>query len=87
MKRPVTLTPREAEVVDILLCDGASNKEIAEVMGGLSEDTIKSHMRAVIKKCGVANRTELAVSILRGKYEFTVKAEKTGRKPRADGGL
>lgn len=50
------LTPREREVL-VLLASGASNQAIAETLV-VSEPTIKSHVRGVLRKLGAANRTE-----------------------------
>lgn len=54
--RLTRLTPREREVL-VLLASGASNSSIAATLV-LSEATVKSHVRAVLRKLEVANRTE-----------------------------
>ena len=51
-----TLTPREIEVVR-LLADGASNKEIARVLG-ISFHTAKFHVAAILEKLDATTRTE-----------------------------
>lgn len=43
-----------------LLCQGYPNKKIARQLG-LSEATVKVHVRRILHKFGAANRTELAV--------------------------
>lgn len=53
------LTGRQREVFDLLLA-GRSNKEIARTLGVL-EGTVKVHVRAVMQKLGVRNRTQAAV--------------------------
>lgn len=53
------LTDRQREVFDLLLA-GQSNKEIARVLGVL-EGTVKVHVRAIMQKLGVRNRTQAAV--------------------------
>lgn len=53
-----TLTEREREVL-ALLARGATNREIADELY-LSYDTIKTHVRKVFTKLGVANRTQAA---------------------------
>ena len=50
------LTAREREVLD-LLAVGASNQSIADTLV-VSETTIKSHVRGVLRKLEAANRTE-----------------------------
>jgi len=56
--RPVrsVLTDREWEVLD-LLCDGLSTTGIAERLF-LSRETIRSHVKNVIRKLGVSSRAE-----------------------------
>jgi len=54
-----TLTPRE---LDILRCltEGASNKLIARDLG-ITESTVKIHMKSLIRKIGAQNRTQAAL--------------------------
>ena len=54
------LTPREQQVL-VRLASGAPNKEIGRDLG-LSEITVKLHVRQILKKIGARNRSE-AVSI------------------------
>jgi DNA-binding CsgD family transcriptional regulator len=54
--RLAQLTPREREVL-VLLASGASNNAIAAALV-LSEATVKTHVRAVLRKLQVGNRTE-----------------------------
>jgi DNA-binding NarL/FixJ family response regulator len=53
---PESLTPRESEVLQ-LLADGLGNREIASRLG-ISEHTIKFHIRSILGKLGAASRTE-----------------------------
>lgn len=53
------LTPRQTEVLK-RMCEGASNKRIALDMG-LSESTVKIHVRAILSHFDVANRTEAVI--------------------------
>jgi len=53
------LSPRELEIVTHLV-GGAPNKEIANRLG-LTEITVKAHLRSVFRKMVVANRTQLVV--------------------------
>lgn len=55
---PYRLTPREREVLELLV-PGLSNREIAERLG-MSESTASVHVSKVIGKLGVTNRTQAA---------------------------
>ena len=50
------LTPREVQVLE-LLAEGLANKTIADRLG-ISDQTVKFHVAAILGKLGVANRTE-----------------------------
>ena len=54
-----SLTPREKQVL-VALCRGCTNKEIARDMG-LSEPTIKLHVKTLYRRLGVSNRTQAAM--------------------------
>ena len=59
------LTPREVQVLG-LLADGLANKAIADRLG-ISDQTVKFHVAAILGKLGVANRTEaVRVAVRRG---------------------
>jgi DNA-binding NarL/FixJ family response regulator len=53
------LSPRELDIVTHLV-GGAPNKEIANRLG-LTEITVKAHLRSVFRKMSVTNRTQLVV--------------------------
>ena len=57
------LSDRESEVLEAL-CQGVSNKEMAEVLF-VSPETIKSHVSTVIGKLGVKDRTQAVISAIR----------------------
>lgn len=57
------LTPREMEILRLVV-QGMSNREIAYDLG-ISHQTVKNHMTAILRKLGVAGRTEAAVHALR----------------------
>jgi DNA-binding CsgD family transcriptional regulator len=50
------LTAREAEVIE-LVSSGATNNEIASALV-ISESTVKSHVKHILRKLGAANRAE-----------------------------
>jgi two-component system nitrate/nitrite response regulator NarL len=53
------LTPREREIL-CLLADGQSNKLIARNLG-ISDGTVKLHVKAILRKLGIHSRVEAAV--------------------------
>ena len=53
------LTPRESEIL-VLLAEGLSNKAIARNLG-ISDGTVKLHVKAILRKLGVHSRVEAAV--------------------------
>ena len=53
------LTPREREVLG-LLAEGRSNRSIAEELG-ISEGTVKAHVKAILRKLGAESRVAAAV--------------------------
>ena len=53
------LTPRENEILS-LLAEGQSNKVIARNLG-ISDGTVKLHVKAILRKLGVHSRVEAAV--------------------------
>ena len=52
-------TPREKEVLS-LICNGLSNKEIAAKLG-ISEQTVKNYVSALMEKSRTRSRTQLAI--------------------------
>jgi DNA-binding CsgD family transcriptional regulator len=57
------LTPREREVL-ALLCEGASNKDMARALH-LSENTVKTHLASLYAKLQVGKRTEAQAAAYR----------------------
>jgi len=57
------LTPREIELIG-LVAEGLPNKAIAQRLS-VSENTVKYHIRQILNKLGVQNRTEAVTSALR----------------------
>jgi two-component system nitrate/nitrite response regulator NarL len=54
-----TLTPREREILS-LLAEGQSNKVIARNLG-ISDGTVKLHVKAILRKLSIHSRVEAAV--------------------------
>jgi DNA-binding CsgD family transcriptional regulator len=61
--RSCPLTEREWDVA-LLVTQGHSNLRISEELG-ISEHTVKTHLRNALVRLGVANRSELAVALYR----------------------
>lgn len=57
------LSRREMEVL-LLIKEGLRNPEIAEKLG-LSTKTVENHVRSILQKLGVKNRTEAVVFALK----------------------
>jgi len=55
-KKIDSLTKRQKEVLE-LVCNGSSNKEVANLLG-LSDNTVKIHVTAILKSLDVNNRTQ-----------------------------
>jgi DNA-binding NarL/FixJ family response regulator len=58
----IRLTPREHEVIDLLIA-GRANREIAATLG-VETKTVKSHVGRLLQKFGVPNRVALTVRAL-----------------------
>lgn len=57
------LSPREMEVLTCVT-QGKSNKEIGNLLG-ISHQTVKNHVTAILRKIGVEDRTQAAIYALR----------------------
>ena len=60
------LTPRESEIL-CLLADGQSNKVIARNLG-ISDGTVKLHVKAILRKLKIHSRVEAAVIAVEQKF-------------------
>ena len=54
-----SLTPQQFRVL-VMLCSGLQNKQIG-VQLNVTEATVKAHMRAIMEKLGVSNRTQVVL--------------------------
>ncbi|MBO4868516.1 MAG: response regulator transcription factor [Clostridia bacterium] len=59
LARSTEFTERELEVLRIITT-GATNGDVAEELG-ISENTVKTHVRSMLAKTGFRSRTELAI--------------------------
>lgn len=54
------LTPRQQQILTLIMTRGASNKAIANILN-ISESTVKLHVGGIFRRFGVRSRTQLAV--------------------------
>ena len=80
-----TLTPRQREIA-VMLAAGKSNKEIARQLN-VFEGTVKLHVKRILRKLGVRNRTEAVLAAARAGYlpRVTLEADHPAR-PALEGG-
>lgn len=64
LRTAAELTERQYAVL-ICLCQGDPNKVIGRKLG-LTETTVKVHVREIMRKLGVSNRTQVAIAAGRG---------------------
>jgi DNA-binding NarL/FixJ family response regulator len=55
------LTPRELELARLVAL-GESNKHISELLG-ITQQTVRNHLRSIFKKCCVRNRVQLTIRL------------------------
>ena len=65
------LTPRDREILSHLV-EGHSNKEIARILG-ITEATVKIHLKSLLRKIGVENRTQAVIWALANLPELEIK--------------
>ena len=65
------LTPREKEIIEHI-AEGESNKVIARNLG-ISDGTVKLHVKAILRKLGVHSRVEAAVIAVEHGYRQSSK--------------
>ena len=67
------LTPRESEILE-LMAEGQGNKLIARNLG-ISDGTVKLHVKAVLRKLGVHSRVEAAVMYIEHNHRVAEQIE------------
>lgn len=67
------LTPRESEILE-LMAEGQGNKLIARNLG-ISDGTVKLHVKAVLRKLNVHSRVEAAVMYIEHNYRAAEPAD------------
>lgn len=77
--RVVTVTLAQRRVIGELCRDGADNLTIARRLH-LSDQTVKSHLHAVLHAAGVPTRTALVVALARGQVRLKVVDGRLGRR-------
>ncbi|MDT8992235.1 response regulator transcription factor [Curvibacter sp. APW13] len=69
---PMPLSPKQEQVLCELLA-GRSNPDIARLLS-ISEETVKTHMAAILRHFNVQNRTQAVVAATRCGYRATAKS-------------
>lgn len=68
--RVVRITPMQCRVLESL-CEGKTNRLVGRDWG-ISEDTVKSHIKELLKRTGSADRLHLVVQALTGQLRLQV---------------
>ncbi|NKE44135.1 response regulator transcription factor [Roseomonas frigidaquae] len=71
--RAASLTPRECQILQCLM-DGRSNKELARDLQ-LTEATVKAHVKALLRKTRMTNRTQAAIWAVTNNFHFSEAAD------------
>lgn len=80
--RPMEALTRQQRAVAALLVEGLGNREIGERLY-LTENTVKTHVRRIMKTLGATSRVQVAVMICRGDPD-TMAIERALREARTD---
>lgn len=68
------LTPRESEVLELLVNEGMDNKELGQTLG-IQADTVKRHIYMLMNKLGYSTRLEMVVRTLQQRLAESQKAK------------
>lgn len=79
---PPSITPRQQEVLALLLA-GYSNKAMGRLLG-LSDETVKNHVSAILRAFGVATRTQAVMAASRLGYAALQAPPEASREGEAD---
>lgn len=71
--RLVSVTVSQKRVLDQLVLDGPTDRVIARRLG-VEEETVKSHMKALLTRLRVRNRTAAVCEVLSGRVVVDVRA-------------
>ena len=71
VSRIVRVTHREREVLDAFMLDGAANETIARRLE-VTIDTVKTHIKNLLRAFDVPTRTALALEVERGHCQVIV---------------
>lgn len=80
--RDPQLSQRERQIL-IRLAEGDSNKQIARLCN-ITESTVKVHLKAILRKITVHNRTQAAIWAIAKGYHVVRAAEHETAKPRCE---
>jgi DNA-binding NarL/FixJ family response regulator len=75
-ERLAMLTPREQEVLG-MLAEGETNARIAQRLV-VSEDTVKTHVKHILRKLGVRNRSQAVSRYFRTRAAAELEAPASG---------
>lgn len=75
------LTPREREIVYLLLKGFTSNEKIAANLN-ISQNTASNHTKSILEKIGGSTKTDILVSFLKNIIEITTHCRLFAKKPR-----
>ncbi|MEM9780981.1 MAG: response regulator transcription factor [Pseudomonadota bacterium] len=71
IERMQQLTPRQTRILE-LVCLGKLNKQIAYDLS-ISETTVKAHVTAILRKLGVASRTQAVLAVQKARFATVLK--------------
>ncbi|MEM6972971.1 MAG: response regulator transcription factor [Pseudomonadota bacterium] len=71
IERMRQLTPRQTRILE-LVCLGKLNKQIAYDLS-ISETTVKAHVTAILRKLGVASRTQAVLAVQKARFATVLK--------------